>query len=102
MAEIDLGNLTLTDFNRYEGLKTEGFMMGYLQEALTEGPVGFVSALTDVVIARFITQTAEATGIDRNELCAAFDGGKALDDAALAKLANAVMAQEPARELAHA
>jgi len=59
-----------------------------------------ISAPSDVVIARFITQVAEATGIDRNDLCAAFDGGKALDDAALAKLVNAVMAQEPARELA--
>jgi len=97
MQEVDLDNLAYSDFNRYEGLETEGFMMGYLQEALTEGAKGFVGALADVVIARFITQTALATGIDRKELCAAFDGSSVLEDAVLDKLVKAVMVPEMAQ-----
>jgi len=103
MAEIDLGNLTLTDWNRYEDFDTEEAFAAHLQVGLEdEGAAGFVSALKDVAIARLISQLAESTGVDRSELCSAFDGDSVLGEASLAKLIDAVMAQEPARELAHA
>jgi len=103
MAEIDLGNLTLTPWTRYEGFETEEAFAAQLQVALEDdGAAGFVSALKDVAIARLISQLAESTGVDRLELCLAFAGRKVLGEASLAKLVDAVMAQEPARELAHA
>ena len=111
MQEIDLGNLTLTPWTRYEGFETEEAFAAHLEVGLEDdGAAGFVSALKDVAIARLISQLAESTGIDRSELCLAFADRKALDDASIAKLVSAVMAPElaqelapePARELAHA
>jgi len=103
MQEVDLDNLTLTDWNQYEGFETEEDFAAHLQVALEDdGAAGFVSALKDVAIARLISQLAESTGVDRSELCSAFDGDSVLGEASLAKLVDAVMAQEPARELAHA
>jgi len=103
MQEVDLDNLTLTDWNLYEDFDTEEAFAAYLQVTLEdEGAAGFVSALKDVAIARLISQLAESTGVDRSELCSAFNGDLVLGDASLAKLVDAVMAQEPARELAHA
>jgi len=75
------------DWNRYEGLECDEDFAGYLMEAMTEGPVGFVDALSDVGVARFINHLADATGIDRRELCAVFAGHAVLDEASMNAIA---------------
>ena len=52
-------------WNRYESLEGDEEFAGYLLEAMTEGLVGFVDALSDVGVARFINHIADRTGIDR-------------------------------------
>jgi len=86
MQEIDLDNVTGRVWNQYEGLDSEDAIAGYLLEAQTEGAAGVIDAVSDVVIARFIHQTATATGIDKRLLCEAFDGSSVLDEDAIAKV----------------
>jgi probable addiction module antidote protein len=92
MAEIDLGNVTFSDFdfNVYESLDCEEAITGYLQEALAGDDVPWMlESLADVAIARIINQIAGATGADRKRLCKAFSGEVPLDTETVAKVKSA-------------
>jgi DNA-binding phage protein len=71
---------------RAEGLDCEEIISGYMEGAAEEGAAGVLAALPDVAIARLVNQMAPATGIDKRRLCAALDGGPALDGADVAKI----------------
>jgi len=75
------------DWNRYEYLECDEDFAGYLMEAMTEGPVDFADAPSDVGVARFINHLADATGIDCLELCSVFAGHAVLDDASMNAIA---------------
>jgi len=56
-------------FNSLNYLGSEKAIAGYLDEARQEGVEGFLDALNTIAKARMVNQLAEATGIDRGQLC---------------------------------
>jgi len=85
--DIDLDKVTSRPFYRYELLDCEDAISGYIEEAATEGPAGILDAVAVAAVARLINHIARATGVDRLQLCAAFDGGLSLDDAVAVRVA---------------
>jgi DNA-binding phage protein len=77
-------------FYRCELLDCEDAIAGYMEAAAEEGAAGVLDAMAVAAVARLINQTAAASGVDRLRLCAALDGGPALNEADASKLAMAV------------
>jgi DNA-binding phage protein len=69
-----------------EGLDCEEAIAGYMEVAAEEGGAWFMESLATVGRARLINQLAASTGIDRLRLCAALDGGPALDGGDISKI----------------
>jgi DNA-binding phage protein len=69
-----------------EGLDCEEAISGYMEAAAEEGGSWFLESMVTVGRARLINQLTASTGIDRLRLCAALDGGPALDDGDIPKI----------------
>jgi DNA-binding phage protein len=91
--EADQGGVTYRVLHRYEGLDCEEAIAGYLEEAQEDDDLRWqTESMAIVGVAHLINQIAAATGIDRQRLCAAFDGGPLLDRADTARALDAVAA----------